>query len=249
MLRRFIDGNIALSRRMDALLWPSMAVDGNQSFVSLVRSAVGDDLAIADVGGGKSPLFSPQDVARKRVSVLGVDIDRSELDAAPSGAYDRVVCADITRHRGDESADVVIVQSLLEHVADNMAGMKGIASLCKPGGRVFTFCPNRRAWFATINRMLPERVKRALLHTIYPHTREKQGFPAFYDRCTPRELKKALESAGLEVDRIDCYYVSSYFMFFFPLYLVWRLVNVPLMKLWPMSFCETFVIRASKPGA
>lgn len=36
-------------------------------------------------------------------------------------------------------------------------------------------------------------------------------------------------------------------MFFSPLYLFWQLVDAPLMKLWPMSFCETFVFHASKP--
>jgi 2-polyprenyl-6-hydroxyphenyl methylase/3-demethylubiquinone-9 3-methyltransferase len=94
---------------------------------------------------------------------------------------------------------------------------------------------------------LPERTKRAILYAIYPQTKEKQGFPAFYDRCTPREMAHAMQSAGLKVDRVEPYFVSSYFMFLFPLHLLWRLVNVPLMKLWPMAFCETFVIRASKP--
>lgn len=197
--------------------------------------------------GGKSPLFSAQDVIEKRLSILGVDIDQEELDAAPAGAYARAVCADITCFRGNADADVVIVQSLLEHVADNAAGMKGIASLCKPGGRIFTFCPNRRAWFAMINRTLPERIKRAVLYAVYPHTRENQGFPAFYDRCTPSEIREAMEAAGLRVERIEPYFISSYFMFFFPLYLLWRMTTAPLMKLWPMSFCETFVVHAWKP--
>lgn len=244
MSRWLIDKNIALSRALDRHLWPSMAVDGNRSFVAMVRDLVGTDLTVADVGGGKSPLFSVQEVEQKRLSVLGVDIDGAELAAAPEGAYARVVCADISRFEGDSSADVVIVQSLLEHVSDNASGMRGIASLCRPGARVYTFCPSRRAWFAMINRMLSERIKQAILYAIYPHTREKQGFPAFYDRCTPHEMRQAMEAAGLKVERIDPYFISSYFMFCFPLYLGWRLVTVPLMKLWPMAFCETFVIHA-----
>src|SRR5690606_5410737 len=103
-------------------------------------------------------------------------------------------------------------------VRNNADGMQGVASFCKPGGRVYTFCPNRRAWFAVINRLLPERIKCAILYAIYPQTRDNQGFPAFYDRCTPRQLARAMEAAGLRVERIDPYFVSSYFMFFFPLY-------------------------------
>lgn len=248
MMRWFVRSNVAVSQALDRALWPSMTIDGNRSFVALVRAVVSPGACLADVGGGKSPLFSAEEVAERRLSVIGVDIDREELDSAPAGAYDEAICADITRFRGSESADVVIVQSLLEHVSDNEAGMKGIASLCKPGGEVYTFCPNRRAWFAVLNRLLPERLKCAVLYAIYPDTREKQGFPAFYDRCTPAGMTAAMEAAGLRVERIEPYFVSTYFMFFAPLYLLWRLATMPLMKLWPMAFCETFIVHASKPA-
>ena len=248
ILRWVVNKNIAMSKALDRWMWPSMAIDGNRSFIGFVRDMIGTDLVIADVGGGKSPLFSAQEVDRKRLSVMGIDIDEAELSAAPKGAYARIACADICAFSGDASADVVIVQSLLEHVHDNAAGMRGIASLCKPGGRVYTFCPNRRAWFAMINRLLPERVKRKILFAIYPHTREKQGFPAYYDRCTPREMRDAMAAAGLQVERVDCYFISSYFMFCFPLYLCWRIVTIPLMKLWPMTFCETFSVHAVRPA-
>lgn len=246
IFHKIVGLNVALSRWVDARVWPDMSRDGNRSFVSSVKPLVGHDSSVADVGGGKSPFFSSEEVAAMNLHVTGLDVDQSELGRAPAGAYSRVVCEDITTYRGDQSADFVIVQSLLEHVSDNRKGMLGIASLCKPGGRVFTFCPNRRAWFAVLNRLLPEGLKRRILYTIYPHTKEKQGFPAFYDRCTPAELSQALGDAGLSVVKVVPYFVSSYFMFFFPLYLFWRLVTYPLMRFWPMAFCETFVIYAVK---
>lgn len=247
MLRWVINRNIAMSKALDRWLWPSMAIDGNRTFVGMVRGAIGTDLVVAEVGGGKSPLFSVQEVGDKRLVVIGIDIDSSELAAAPAGAYAQTICADISRFIGQSSADAVIVQSLLEHVSDNASGMRGIASLCKPGGRVYTFCPNRRAWFAMINRLLPESVKRKILFAIYPHTRDNQGFPAYYDRCTPREMSASMAAAGLEVHRIEPFFISSYFMFCFPLFVFWRIVTLPLMRLWPMTFCETFIIEAAKP--
>ncbi len=247
VLRWIVNKNVALSRGMDRLFWPEMTVDGNRKFLEEVRSKINDGAKVADVGGGKSPIFSPEVVRARRMEVTGIDIDQGELDLAPPGAYDQVICADITAYSGSGCADYVVVQSLLEHVRDNRASMIGIASICRSGGEVSTFCPNRRAWFARINRILPEGIKRALLYAIYPHTREKQGFPAFYDRCTPEEMVEAMEAAGLRVERIETYFISSYFMFFFPLYFFWRIVNVPLMKVWPLAFCETFALHAIKP--
>lgn len=247
MFRTIINFNVALCKRLDGSLWPRMSIDGNRRFIEIARASVPSGVVIADVGGGKSPLFSPEEVAAKRLSVIGIDIDGNELAAAPHGAYAKTAQVDITSYKGDASADVVLVQSLLEHVANNSKGIKGIASICKPGGQIFTFCPNRRAWFAILNRLLPEGAKRYLLHSIYPHTRRNQGFPAYYDRCTPAEMTWLMEREGLKVVQVLPFFVSSYFRFFFPLYLFWRLVTLPLMKVWPLHFCETFMIVARKP--
>ena len=249
ILRSIIDANFRLSRNFDARLFSAMTVDGNRDYVDMLKRSIGDGLRIADIGGGKSPLFSPQEVDAKRLRVTGVDIDKEELEAAPSGAYAEIICADITEYRGRPEADVVVVQSLLEHVRDGHKAIQGVASFCRDGGTVYTFCPNRRAWFAIINRVLPEALKKRLLFAIYPSARGKQGFPAFYDGCTPAEMSAAMRDARLKVDEIKPYFVSTYFMFCFPLFVLWRLVNWPLMKRWPMAFCETFVIIASKPGA
>lgn len=248
ILRSLVDLNVRVSRCVDERLFASMTLDGNRDFVLGIKHSVGSDLRVADIGGGKSPMFSASEVAAKRLEVLGVDIDPEELAAAPVGAYAKTLCADITAVRGNADNDVVIVQSLLEHVRDGRKAAEGIASFCAPGGRVYTFCPNRRAWFAIINRVLPERIKKAVLYAVFPDTREKQGFAAYYDQCTPAEMKQALEMAGLRVERITPYFISTYFRFFVPFHVFWRVVNFPLMKLWPGVFCETFSVVASKPS-
>lgn len=249
LLRRFIAANLRLSRGFDAWLFSSMTQDGNRDFVELLKQAIGDDLRLADIGGGKSPLYTPAEVATKRLHVTGVDIDAKELADAPHGAYAETICTDITRYCGDQRADVVVVQSLLEHVVDGEGAIRGIASFCRPGGSVYTFCPNRRAWFARLNRWLPEGLKKRLLYAIFPGTRGMQGFKAYYDGCTPAEMSASMSRVGLQVEQVRTYFVSTYFMFFFPLHVSWRLANYPLMKIWPLAFCETFAIVANKPVA
>lgn len=245
-MQSLIRYNVALSRRFDACVFPDMTLDGNRDFLARARSAIVAGTRLVDIGGGKSPMFSPGDVEAMHLDVTGVDIDADELANAPQGAYRNAVVADITTFRGTPEADAVIVQSLLEHVADGAGAAEGIASFARPGGMIYTFCPNRRAWFARINRLLPEAIKLKVLYAIYPHMRENQGFPAHYDRCTPGELTKVFERAGVDILEVRPYFVSSYFMFFFPLYLFWRIVNWPLMKLFPHAFCETFMLVGCK---
>ena len=81
---------------------------------------------------------------------------------------------------------------------------------------------------------------------VFPAKRERQGFPAYYDGCSPEEMSKNLGDAGIAVKEIRYYFTSSYFMFFVPLYLAWRLMSYPFMKFWPHRYCETFVFIGEK---
>lgn len=240
-INRFFRQQVRLCRSFDRRVFGDMALDGNEAFVSLTRGLISGRLRVADIGGGKTPFFSSEEVEGLRLSVTGIDIDGDELARAPRGAYDATIVSPIERARGAHDHDLVIAQSVLEHVTDGRLAAEGIASYCAPGGTVVTFCPSRRAWFAQLNLLLPEKIKRSILFSVFPEKRERQGFRAYYDGCTPKELINNMRRAGVTCVEVRPYFVSSYFMFFFPLYLVWRLLTFPLMALWPRAFCETFI--------
>lgn len=240
-IRRFFRWQVKICRFVDAALLPRFSIDGNESFMLRAQELVRVGFQVADVGGGKTPFFSPEDVERSRLRVIGVDISSDELSRAPEGAYAEFRIGPIEELRGDRDCNLVVAQSVLEHVSDGKKAAEGIASFCGAGGIVITFCPNRRAWFAQLNILLPERVKRWLLFSIFPEKRFRQGFPAFYDGCTPAEFVENFGRCGIETVEIVPYFTSSYFMFFVPFYAVWRVLTFPFMKLWPMKFCETFV--------
>lgn len=233
-------------RWLDRRLFSEFSEDGNSRFVELVRQMVPERAVVADIGGGKTPFFSADEVAERCLQVVGVDVSADELGSAPLGCYQRCVEGAIEEVRGSCDCDVVIAQSVLEHVLDGRLAAEGVASFCRPSGVVVTFCPNRRAWFAQLNLILPEALKRWVLFSIFPEKRNRQGFPAYYDGCTAGEMRRNLENAGVDVERIIPFFTSSYFMFFVPLYLFWRGCTYPLMKLWPMAFCETFIVIGRK---
>lgn len=223
MIRRFIDVNISLSKAFDALLPARFRVDGNRDFLTKFAPRwIRPGIEVVDVGGGKNPYLSAGTKADLGIRVIGVDISEAELVKAPPGTYDEIACADITRYRGQGSADVCICQAVLEHVRDTSAAFAAISSTLKPGGIALIFVPSRNAAFARLNLLLPQRLKQRLLYGIFPNAQRNQGFQSFYDRCTPRDFERMASDVGLSVVDSRYYFTSSYFSFFVPLYVVWR---------------------------
>lgn len=199
-----------------------------------------------DLGGGKHPLIDPAVKSDNKLRVVGLDISAEELRAAPAGAYDETVVADISSFRGRGDGDLVFCQALLEHVRDTAAAFKGISSILKPGGKAVIFTPSRNAVFARLNLVIPQRQKERMLFAIYPDARGQQGFPAHYDRCTPRQFRRMAEAAGLRVTDEHLYYQSNYFNFAFPIHFVWRLWVLLFALVAPASAAETFTMTFTK---
>jgi 2-polyprenyl-6-hydroxyphenyl methylase/3-demethylubiquinone-9 3-methyltransferase len=250
LLRRLIDGQISLARRFDRLVPPEFRLDGNREFADrLVPSRLCRGALVYDVGGGKRPNIGEERKRRLALSVVGLDIDAAQLAAAPPGAYDRTVCADITRYRGKGEADRVICQALLEHVRDTGSALSAIASILKPGGVALLYIPSRHAAYAALNRLLPEAGKRWLLHTIYPRSQRVQGFPAYYDRCTPAEIIGLAGQCGLVLESARFYYYSDYFSFCFPLHALWRVWQLLYRSIAGNQASEAFSLVLRKtPG-
>jgi SAM-dependent methyltransferase len=248
MLRGFIDMQRRLSKKLDALLPAHFSVDGNSEYIdSFARNWIPPGSTVYDIGGGKQPLLSPAEKAQLRLRVVGVDIDSVELSKAPKGAYDDIRCADITQFQGGGDADVVVCQALLEHVDNVEAALTSIASILKPGGRAVIFVPSRNAVFARINLLMPESLKRRILFALHPKARAEQGFPAYYNRCTPRQFKRMIQGMGLQIEEQRLYYISSYFSFFTPLYAVWRVWILLFFLFDREGSAETFSMTIRKP--
>jgi 2-polyprenyl-6-hydroxyphenyl methylase/3-demethylubiquinone-9 3-methyltransferase len=203
---------------------------------------------VYDVGGGANPFLALETKARLGARVVGIDISASELERAPEGSYDETRCADIAEFRGAGDADIIICQSVLEHVRDVRAAFHSLASILRPGGRALLFVPNRNAPFARLNRLLPERVKRGVLFSLYPQKRPTSGFPAYYDRCTPRDFRGLAEECGLAVEAEEHFYICSYFFGILPAYVLWRIWILAGKRLFGAQASSTFCMVLSKPA-
>ena len=225
-------------------------LDGNAHFIEeFAPRHLPAGAVVYDIGGGKQPLIP---AAKKRalgLKVIGLDIDRQELARAPSGAYDQVICADIQTYRGVGDADMVICQAVLEHVRSQRAAMEGVFSALKPGGLAVVWIPCRNACYARMNLALPESLKTRILFTVFPKAEEAQGFPAYYDCCTPRQFRALIaEHQGLIVDE-RYYFRSWYFSFFLPIYVLWRLWVQMFHFVAGEEACESFSLAFRKNSA
>lgn len=222
-------------------------VDGNVDYLqrylpeNLEVTPVG--VKVYDVGCGKNPAISIDVRNKLQATVIGIDLSRAELERAPASALDKCIEANICEYRGDGDGDLLLCQALLEHVPDVDKAFLAMSTMLRQGGKALIFVPSRNAVFARLNIFLPQRIKLWLLHAIFPNSRRDQGFPSFYNRCTPRDFRLLAAKHGFVVEELLTYYSSGYFSFFFPLYFLWRLWILFFEKLNSEQAAETFIIK------
>jgi SAM-dependent methyltransferase len=249
MLRSAINSQVWLSRKFDKLLPRKYQTDGNSDFVkSFAPGYLFPKALVYDIGSGKQPFLKAEQKRQLQATVVGLDIDAGELARAPQGAYDDSICSDVTRYQGKGDADIVICQSLLEHVNGVDKAFHAISSALKPGGTALVFVPSRNAVFARMNLLLPHRLKRWILFSVFPVTKAAQGFVSYYDRCTPGDFRQLAAQSGLEVVDLRCYYKSGYFTFLFPLHFIWRAWILLFGATRTEQAAETFSMALRKPA-
>lgn len=257
MFRAIVETNRSLSKWFDRLLPKKFQIDGNRDFRHrVVPPLLKKGMTVYDIGSGRHPFVDPVLKTELNLTVIGVDIDDDELCAAPAGSYDEILVADVTKpldHINREGllsgggADILICQSVLEHLPDNRSAFRGFEQLLRPGGLLVTFNPSKHAAFAKINLLLPEKFKKKLLISLYPETITGYGFQAHYDCCTISELCEIADKSGLDVIEAIPYYKSSYFHFFAPLHIVWRMWSVAFAALAGTRGAETMTLIFQKP--
>ncbi len=172
-----------------------------------------------EIGGGRDPLFLPPEVAAHGFDVTLNDISAHELSLAPAG-YATVQCdiagKDAKGVLGAARYDIAYSRMVMEHVPD-VAGMwENIAYTLAPGGVAFSFFPTLYAPPYVLNRLIPEKMSRWMLETVFPDRKEdgdNPKFPAYYDYCFSEEEKivPMLKRAGFSDVVVLPFWGYSYF--------------------------------------
>lgn len=178
----------------------------------LIRERPG--LTVLEVGGGRFPLFAPEEVPPEVGAYIVNDISAAELGRLPAGY--RQLHADICSPEiAGGQADLVFSQMVAEHVRDGRAFHANIHRILKPGGVAFHFIPTLYTPPLVLNRLLPERLTHFLLGYFLPERKDEAipKFPAYYSLCRgpSRRMRRIFHELGYQDFEIRMFYGHGYF--------------------------------------
>jgi SAM-dependent methyltransferase len=182
--------------------------------------------------------------------IIGVDRSGHELRLNPDLALKVVAdaAADEFPFR-DESLDLIVSRSVVEHLRNNEVFFASCARVLRPGGALIHTFPCKFAPFSLINQFLPNALARRLLAYLHPQWKEECGFPAFYDRCYFSAVQQLLERNGFRDPRFEFrYYQSIYFDFFLPLYALMLLYDLTCWMMGVRNLACGILVTAEQPA-
>lgn len=139
--------------------------------------------AVLEMGGGRMPLFKPDEIIRLDLNYVINDIDQSELDRIDPSYHgvSSVMCADITRFPQDRKFDLIVSKMVYEHVKDNRRNLTNQLGMLNDGGIIIHFHPVLFSFPLFINYVSPSSLSRKLMDVLYGRSALK--FPAYYNMC------------------------------------------------------------------
>ena len=170
--------------------------------------------SVGEIGGGRHPLFDPNEVEALGLDYTIIDVTQDELDRAPAGY--RKLCADIGTVSLEglrERFDFVFSVYLAEHVKDGERMHRNIYAMLRPGGRAFHYFPTLFSPVFLLNRLMPDRLTQLAKTALDPSLRGHPKFPAYYSKClgpTPR-MQRFFAGLGYVVEAYEPFYGTDYF--------------------------------------
>jgi SAM-dependent methyltransferase len=187
------------------------------AYARAARMAYGRPARLLEIGGGRAPLFEPQEARAEGLEITVNDIDAGELARAPAefarAQFD--VAGDAARLGALERYDLVFSHMVLEHVAGAPRAFSNMHALLAPRGVMLAFVPTLYAPPFVINRLMPEAVSSRILRMFFPdrHDGHQPKFPARYEFCfgSQSRLEPLLTDIGFEAVLVLPFWTHGYF--------------------------------------
>ena len=186
--------------------------DWREPFVSAALGAIGDGSSVLDIGGGASASLAPSD--RPRLSeYVGLDVEATEMERSAPGSYDETIVCEI--EDPDPSLlgrfDLALSWQVLEHVGSMELALEGARACLCDGGTFVAQFTGGRAWFALLNRIVPDRLAEAGMQRLLGREPDSV-FHANYSASIASELEPLL-AAWSSFELVPRYRGASYLKF------------------------------------
>lgn len=179
---------------------------------AVLRERAREGQTMLDAGCGSGRVFRYELPSRPRL-IVGVDLTE-EPRGNPN--IDTAARADLARLPfRDESFALVLSSHVVEHLVAPEAVVRELARVMRPGALLILLTPNRWHYVTLAARLLPHR-----FHVAFNRWRgvdARDVFPTVYRANTAGRLRRLLEGAGLEVERLDQFETEPEYLAFHPL--------------------------------
>jgi SAM-dependent methyltransferase len=237
LLQKIVFLNVKLSKLFDRIFPDFIKTKSYEDqLLSFVNKTINgqEGYSILEVGGIDRPLLQRS----SKVRYDGIDI---EYKAQCEEIYDHFYVQSIEQPI-ENKYDMVISITLLEHVQNNDASVTQMYQALKHGGHMAHYLPSKYHPYSLILRLVSPKWQVRLIKTLRPWAMDLTGYPAFFNKCSPKEMKILFASTGFRNIKIVPFFrATDYFRFFFPCYIVIALWDKFCNRLKLEQLCSGFI--------
>lgn len=197
--------------------YESWAWDGYRTTILALAKEYGLT-RLLEIGGGRRPLFTPEECASYGFETTINDISPVELESMkvtfPTACFD--ISSDISSpeikkgHYG-----LIYSRMVFEHVKDVERAWHNAYELLAPGGVAIAFYPTLYALPFLVNKLIPESVSTKIVDALYGFRKGEDmlKFPAYYDHCygDAKRVEPMLQKIGFRDTAVMPFYGHDYF--------------------------------------
>ena len=194
-------------------------VDGSVAFYTRVNALLRPESVVLDLGCGRGAQVEDAVAFRRELRILrgkcarviGVDVDEG---AAGNPTLDEFhPMKDGRIPLSDASVDLVVSDSVLEHVQDPDLFFAECRRVLRPGGTLCIRTPNALSYLGLASRLVPNRLHARVLGRVQAERKAEDVFPTAYRCNTPGQVRRALARHGFEHSVVTHEAEPSYFAF------------------------------------
>lgn len=196
--------------------------------------------SVLEAGGIDRPLWHKDE----ELIYDGLDIEYKECCKV---IYDHFIVQSIEEPI-ENKYDLIVSKTLFEHVPNNRKAFHSIYQALSKNGKIISYQPSKYHPYSLLLRLIGNRGQRFLIKKLLPWLDDgTRGYPAYFNYCSPWQMRKLLTEIGFKSVKITCFYhANSYFSFCFPLFLLITLWENICKKLNWETCCAGFIVEADK---
>lgn len=178
-------------------------IDGTVAFYCRVNALLQPSFVVVDFGCGRGnhqedPVIFRRGIVslKGRVSkVIGIDVDEIGRTNPYLDEF-RTLAAGCSWPLQDRSADLVICDSVIEHLPDPASFFHETKRVLTRGGYVCIRTPNAHSYVGIASRLVPNRYHGAVLSKAQTGRKEEDIFPTLYRCNTISALRRLLSNSN-----------------------------------------------------